>query len=70
MTVIFCDKCKKELKDSDNYWKAWNRKRPFLDDIFICAACMREFLKEEKEPKGSSSPEVKKSRGNKQVELI
>ena len=49
MNRIFCDKCKKELKDSDNYWKAWNKKRPFLDDIFICAACMREFLKKEKE---------------------
>lgn len=49
MTKIFCNKCGKELKDSDNYWKAWNKKRPFLDDKHICARCMREFLKEEDE---------------------
>ena len=42
--MIICDKCGKELKDSDNYWKVENNRNPFLDDKHICAACMERFL--------------------------
>jgi len=56
MNRIFCDKCKKELKDSDNYWKAWNKRRPFLDDMHICAKCMETFMSDTGSP---SNPAVK-----------
>ena len=48
MTVIFCDKCKKELKDSDDFWvcENWNA-APWDRKKHICAGCMREFMKED-----------------------
>lgn len=45
--MLNCCKCGKELKDSDNYWKAWNGRMPILGVIYICAKCMKKF-KEEK----------------------
>lgn len=50
MTIIVCDKCKKELKDSDNYWEAHNWNCPFYEDKHVCAQCMDDFLKDEDKP--------------------
>ena len=49
MYIRYCDCCKKELKDSDNFWECHNYSRhPFIAKLHICSKCMGKLHVEEK----------------------